>query len=1127
MHRLPGASRLPGVTRRSNRLRNVFIAFCAVGIAIVGLVFVAQNFLGPARYRAIVIGQVEAATGLPCTVEDAALSILPSPQLLISGLHAGNDAIKIDIGSITAKINGTALLKGQIEVPELIVDGLEAVLPEEFTGFESGGNQDNPAAVTTAASAGPGAHVISVSVPNWRVRRGDKLVAQGDIHVLDPLGDNAVFNGVAQIPGISPDATAKVDGTIQRGGGNFALEGKATLNNADLAQAAGRDEIKSAVLNAELGFNGTSPDDIAFTLDGALSASGAASLAGKVSGKAWWKDGEFTANDFTWDSPGLHVLADASRKAAGDVAVNVREAEAEKEGLALLLGLASTKNARISARKEAKLAIKDLLVGRAADGQLRWVRGDANLSGLDVDGASGPLVDNLKAKCRLDEGTLHITEATTNGLSVNGDLIPTEKGGITFNLAGSGDFGSPVIAAALPSSIAGGAKGKLTIKRASGTWTPGGALPANLAVEGGLENGTLQLKTDRFNDKISNLAVNFATDGKVVYAKAVADSETMGDLKFDGSHDTATQATQGTVTFSLNRLAAAFVPASSGADVARAMLAAYDGATYNISFKPPTSANDPGEFTLENKAVPPAKVVATLLLDPRNGVTPGAIKANFEVPFAPAAAALPQPATGEGTAAVVFERTAAGRFTGTADLTSTSLSVPPYLNKRAGQAVRLDVAGNAGDTWAMESLTLDLLGQTIALTPKGDGLVAPDLQVDLARLAPLFPEGSEASGGVSGSIGVAPVYANLRLTAVRVKTPSGLAIDEINGGLAYGTGSFRCEALHVMAYGSDFIVDGASNGSQWNGSLKGARADLNTLAAIRGVSSGTSATGSAPGGSGSAAGPSGTVEVALDEVVFRKATVDNFRAQVRFSPEEFVVDQITCAPYGGTANGNFTLNTPGGGTTGTAITHLSFNGVDLKILDDLSTLSDPRGMYGPATGAIDLSFPYSPTGNPALGVDGEVKVTAENGSLGKAGASGKVLAALRTAELAQLQIPSLRDKGLSFETMSTRVICNKGVLTLDHFDVTESTHTMSATGIIDFPSDAIDVTLRIQLLQNVRNVLGAIPLLDRLAEAGGIYIYFTGSALDPKVSAARIRPLQEIRQQGGGLINGVRGLLGR
>lgn len=1118
--------RLPGVTRPSNRLRNVFIALCFIAVLIVAAWFAFQRFLGADRYRAMVIEQIEAATGLPCTVDDATLSFLPAPQLLISGVHIGEDGVKVEITTITAKINGAALLKGQIEVPELIVEGLDAVFPEEYTDLaDQPAPEEAPDAVAAPAEA-PGANVASVKVPQWRVRRGETLIAQGDLNVIDPLGANAVFSGIAQLPGVSPEAAAKVDGTIQRGAGTFALDGKATLSNADLAQAAGRDEIKSAVLNAELGFSGTSPEDIAFTLDGALSASGAADLAGKVSGKAWWKAGEFTANDFIWDSPGLHVLADVSRKPEGELAVNIREADAENEGLSLLLGLISTKDAKISARKEAKLAVKDLLIGRAPDGQLRWVKGDATLSGLDVDGANGPLVDNLKAKCRLEEGTLHIIEATTNGLSVTGDLVPVEKGGVTFNLAASGDFGSPVIAAALPPSIAEGAKGKLTIKRASGTWNPGGALPANLAVEGALEDGALQLKTERFNDKITNLAVNFATDGKMVYAKAVADSVAMGALKFDGSHDTTTQATQGTVTFSLNRLAAAFVPASGGAEVTRAMLAAYDGASYDIAFTPPASAKAPGSFTLENKATPPAKVSAVLLLDDKKAVTTGAINATFEVPFAPAAAAMPVPSTGDGTAAVVFERTAEGRFTGSADLTSASLSIPPYLNKRAGQSVRLDIAGSAGDTWAMDRLVLDVLGQPIALTPKGEGLVAENIDLDLARLAPLFPEGSEASGALSGSLGVSPVAANLQLTAVRIKTPSGIAIDEINGGLAYAPGALRCEGLHIMAYGSDFVLDGAMKGTEWNGSLKGVRADLNTLAALRAARSGNDSGGVGSSG-GSTGGMSGTVEVALEEVIFRRASIENFRAQIRFSPDEFIVDQITCAPYGGTANGKFILSNPGGGSTGTTTTSISFAGVDLKILDDLSTASEPRGMYGPATGAIDLSFPYSPEGNPYLGVDGEVKVTAENGSLGKAGASGKVLAALRTAELTQLQLPSMRDKGIAFQTLSTRILCKRGLVTIDHFDLNESTHTMTATGAMDFPNDAIDVTLRIQLLQNVRNIIGAIPLLDRLSEAGGIYITFTGSAFDPKVSAARIRPLQEIRNQGGGLIDGVRGLLGR
>lgn len=1119
--------RLPGVTRHSNRVRNVIIALCMLVALLGGLLVAAQALLGGEYLRAAIVARVEAATGKPCALESASIALFPSPRVELNRFHLGQTAATINFARATATLSGAALLGGRIEVPEITVEGLGIMISE---GVPVWAAIEGPGNVSSDGSDGPkdlGITIGAVNVPNWRVARLEEVLAEGSLKVQDPLGANASFNGAATLPGLSPGATASVDGAITRGEGAFALSGKAALKDADLAQAAGREEIKSAVLNAELSFTGASPDDIAFTLDGALSASGAAELAGKVSGKAWWKDGTFTANDFTWDSPGLHLVADATRKSDGELAVNVREADAEGDGLSLLLGLGSTDALRVSARKEAKLEVQDLLVGRTPEGQFRWVKGEARLSGIDADGKQGPLADNIKAHCLLEEGTLRIVEASTGGLTISGTLVPAENAGMTFDLKGAGELSSPIIAAALPPSIAKGAKGKLTLKRMSGTWMPGATLPANFAVEGALENGALSLRTGRFNDEITGLAVNFATDGKSVFAKAAADSAAMGALKYDGSLDTATQALKGTATFSLNRLAAAFVPAGGGADIARAMLAAYDGASYAISFVPPVDTKTPGSFTLENQGSPPAKVTAALLLDDKRGTTPGAITARLEVPFAPAAAAFPVPASGEGTALVSFERTAEGRFSGSADLTSATLAVPPYLNKRAGSAVRLDIAGAAGDTWALESLLLDLLGQPVALTPKGEGLVADDLRFDLARLAPLFPEGSEAAGSLSGTLGTAPLATNLRFTGVRVKTPSGIAIDEINGTLAYAPGALRCEGLHVMAYGSDIVLDGAMKDGRWDGTLRGARADLNTLAALRGATSGSGSSAGGRGEGAAAGGLSGQIAASIDEVVYRRAVINGFKAVIRFSPEEFAVEEIACAPYGGSAQGAFVLRTPGGGSTGTASTQIQFRGVDLKLLDDLSTQSEPRGMYGPASGTIDLRFPVTPEGKPQLGVDGEVVISAENGSLGKAGASGKVLAALRTAELAQLQLPSLRDKGLSFQTMNARVTCDSGVLTVQQFDVAESTHTMTATGVVDYPADAIDVTLRIQLLQNVRNVLGAIPLLDRLAEAGGIYLYFTGPASDPKVSAARIRPLQEIRQGGGGLIQGVKGLLGR
>lgn len=1117
--------KLPGLEPNSKRLRNVYIALSAV--LLFGLLgwWAAQRIFAIDHYRALIVQRVEAATGMPCTIDAMALRFVPAQQVVLSGLHIGESDRRVDIAKVTADVNARALLHGVMDIPNLLVEGVEATIPEDWAAPEAKVAVEKP--VSDAATPQESARLLlgTVSIPEWTVKRGEAVYAKGTARVEDLLGTEGKFSAQTELPGVSPGAKADVTGTLKHAEGKYALEGKAALDNVDLAQFAQRKDLASAVLNANVAFSGTSQDDIAFTLAGTIATSGRADVAGQVSGKAWWKQGEFTANDFTWESSGLHLLADMSRKPDGELAVHVREAKVEGDGLKLLLGTASSKSLRLDPRDNAFITVQDLLAGRAADGAYRWVKGDASIAGIDVLNSKETMLEDLRAKCHLEEGVLHIVDATASGMHVAGDLSPAEKQGVRFNLAATAKLSNPAIAAYLPPSIAQGAKGELEFKRLSGTWRAGAGLPADLAIEGTLAEGQLKINTDRFQDTLSDLVMSFASDGKTIRAKAAANSGHMGKIAFEGSCDAATRATDGTVSFSMNRLAAAFVPSGGGADVAQAMLAAFEGKTYTVAFRMPQDAKTPGSFTIETKEDKLCKASAVLIDTPKQGVTTGEITADFEVPFAPAAQALPVPASGDGKAVIHFVRGADARFSGRADLSGASLRVEPYLYKRAGDALSVDIDGSAGETWKLEHLTLNALGESVKFESKGDGLAADQLAIDLAKLTPLFPDQSEASGSLSGAVATAPLSASLRLAKVRVKTPSGVSIDQLDGGLDYAPGSLRCDNLRVAAYESDFTLNGAMKAGKFEGSLRGDRADLNLLMGIGAAKGGGEGAAAKDKAGAKEQGLSGNADIALNTLVFRRATFEGVKAQVRFDATQFAVEKLACAAYGGTLSGAIIVDTPAG-APGRGSVKLAYDNVDLKLLDDLSS-AEPRGMYGPSTGSVDIDFPVGQDVKPYMGLNGDITATAKDGSLGKAGASGKVLAALRATEIAQLQIPSLRDKGLSFNTANVRIFFKEGVVTFDQFELSERTHSITATGAIDFPQDDMDVTIKIQLLESVREIVGAIPLMEKLSKSGGIYVYMTGSPFDMKVSAARVRPLQELRETPGTILHGVRKIFGR
>lgn len=1116
-------------------MRNIFVGIVLVLALLGGAWWGAQRLLGVDAYRATLIAELESTTGMECAVEHMTLHFFPDAHLLIQGVALRDARFHARANTIRVDLDLAGLLQGQRRLPSIVLDSLEIDLADALVTPDANETAPDASADTVTEAPAVDWQVGVIDLPSIRLVRSGEAMADAVVKITDPLGAAARFSGSATLPGLSAQATATLDGGITREAGAFALSGRADLRQVDLAQSVNRPDLGSALLNAALEFSGSSPQDIAFKLAGDIVAAGAADVAGKVSGQAWWRAGEFIVNDFTWDSPGLRAVADATRKPDGELAVELTEARASKTGLALLLSASAPEGLRIEARDGAQLAVTDLLVGRTAEGTLRWVRGKAELSGLDLTlpPPGAQRLEKIAAKAHLEEGTLvlELESASLGGFNVAGRVTPTGQSGATFQLAAKGDLSNPLLSAQLPAAVAQGAKGALELKRLAGTWKPGGGLPTDLLLEGSLNNATLPLKTDAFNDTFNALNITFTSDGKAIQAKAVAEATTLGKVAFDGKFDTVAQALDGTTTFSADRLAAAFAPPGLAATMTQALLAAYRDATYTVALRLPKDAKSPGSFTLEKSAAPTAKVGLVLLTDvKKGGTTVGEMSLVATLPFAPAAAALPWPAQGDGQAAISFQRSSVGRFSATADLAKAALTIPPYLAKASGAPLKVTLDGAAGEAWALERVGIDLLGQPITLVPQGDGFATEDLALDLGRLVSLFPAGSEANGTLMGRVVTQPFSAKLTLDEVRMRTPGGIAIERIDGDVDYAPTAITGSNLQVAAYGSDATIDGKIQDGRWQATLRGKRLDLNTLSALREAQTtpaprpGSEEYAASNASLGSVA--TGQVDIALDEVLFRRATLANVTTTLRLAPEETTLDNISCAPAGGSATGRVSIRTPGGGRSGTLTTTLNLQDVDLRLLDEIST-SEPRGMSGPCSGTIDLSVPYGPTAVPIMGVNGEVTLAARNGSFGKAGASGIVLTALRTTELAQLQIPSLRDRGLSFTSANAHVVCREGVVTLEEFNLAERTHTMNADGVIDFPGDTMDVTLRVQLLQTVRDVVGLIPVLDRIAQAGGIYVKFKGSPSDPKVSSARIRPLQEIRQQGGGLVNDVKKLFQR
>jgi len=723
-----------------------------------------------------------------------------------------------------------------------------------------------------------------------------------------------------------------------------------------------------------------------------------------------------------------------------------------------------------------------------------------------IEGASGGL--------RYAQGKLQLDGLRASGVALSGS-VAMEADRYVVDMKASGDLSSPVFAPVLAKSPISNATGAIAFEKIGITYSPTLGMVGPIVLDGKIDNASATLASPGFRDTISGLSSTFRMENANLLLDVTAQSQTLGALRLKGAVDTEKRAFSGDGAADIDRVVGAFTPAGAASDIARALFAGYAGSKFSLSLALPGDDGGDGRLEMSRADAPKASLRATLRRD-KNGIAAQAIEAATVVPFAPLAAALPTPATGAGNGSVALS-IEGERVQVSADFTAASLELPGYLRKAEGQALTLEARGTRGATGIQLQMgALVILGQEFRFVPHGAGFASENLDLNLAAIAPLLPNGGAARGRVTGRVQSEPPGASLRLDGLHWSTPQQVMLERVDGGLSFVSGAWGFEQLQVQAFGSDLTLNGSVVGGEWQGNLSGRRLDFNAVEQARLLLGGAGAGASAALDN---AAIRGNIKIALDELLFRKATLQNIATTAKLDAESVLFSDLRAGAYGGTVSGEVAILMPKNAPQRTRV-DIVYESVDLRILDDLSP-NDPRGMYGPASGAIQLTAPSGEDATPYMGLDGEATLRAVDGSWGKAGASGRVLAALRATDVAQLELPSLRDRGLSFQTSNARLLMREGVVTIDQFDLQERSHSLTANGIIDFPGDTLDVTIRFQLLENVRNIVGAIPVLKALSEAGGLYIHLTGSPTDPKASSTRVRPLKEIRDTGGGLIKEV------
>ncbi len=768
------------------------------------------------------------------------------------------------------------------------------------------------------------------------------------------------------------------------------------------------------------------------------------------------------------------------------------------------------------------------------------------LPGLSEDLA----LENINGRIGYANGKVAIDALSGAGFAIEGSVRPDfASRAFAVDLQGEIDLAQAPLAAFLPPNTVSGLAGKIRFNRITGTFGRAQGVPGDLVVDAALRDGALTLAPEIFDDVLSGVRGTLSSTAQAAGPRIDftlgAESKALGTLYYEGRFDPGSQKIEGALSLDIQQAANAFLSDAATRDLAAPVLEQLGQSTLDLTAHLPRPDAPGASLAFSRRGAPPISGQA-VFAPQGEGLALDSVSVSGDLPLAWIPEdAWPLPIEASGPAHIAFDATLPREtFTLEARLDDASLAAPPLLEKKAGVPLSIVLAGSAAaGQWAPQKILVAVLGEEIELAYANEIISAEDFAVNLASLAPLLPESFAPKGTLRGSFsGTTPPALALTLEGVGFALAPEVALDAIDGTVSYRDNYWSAENLRVQGADSDFTVSAQNTDGPWQAKVTGRKLNLNVLGAVQEAADAFfGSAGEADGGSrGETTAKSleeippiaGNATVALEQLYYQRGRVDDLRLEAEFSPTGITVKNFRCIPYTGMIRGTIFFAYETETAPASVDADLRFEGVDLRIVDHM-LLAEAKGVSGTANGVIDLRFPLGDTRDVYRGLDGHAAFAAKDGSYGRMGMATKLLTVLRTTELLRLKLPGLKDKGLVFDATEATLRMRGGRLEIEKFTLDSKAYAMEALGVVDYPADHMDVSVRVRVLEALSSLIGAIPGLrkavEKVKEHSGLRLRISGPPYDPKIQAfagdSTKQPAEDgVLKEEGSLGGGLRGL---
>lgn len=738
--------------------------------------------------------------------------------------------------------------------------------------------------------------------------------------------------------------------------------------------------------------------------------------------------------------------------------------------------------------------------------QATFAQGQVQLPSLHIEAASescsvsvfdrssgmftSPIV--IAGEARFEDGALQVERIQGPHSKISGTLTPDETlQQWTVSSSFTSDLSSPLWEFLQPAAVS-LRGGKMECTRLDGVFVRGSKTPEALMVEASLKDVEAVVESGAFKDvlKLPSVAVT-STMTEVTY-DAQGVSERFGPFTAKGTY--APEGSKVEAETRLRLAESSALPEEWREGISGTLLQALSDVPLRLYYGGPGTS-----LEITSDAPLSMKGTVTFSTAPAAGAPVG-IALNAAIPVAWLAPYLSERIAPIGAVSLEGKLNAVdGRISLLADMTDAALGWS-VLEKKVGFPMVLAFEGVwTGGRGRIAGGQLAAGGEHVNFVLRDGTLGVEKFDVDLGPLLPLLPEGAALVGRVSGSYAGDKNALALNFDGVHAQVSPALLPVAVDGGLEHRGAFWQAEEIAWAVGTSQGTLQLKKTSDNWQGSLQAQRIDASELR--KGYLDWATYRGEAPQDGTPPWNFDGDVAIAIDTLVWADAIMDNTRGQVHFSPGQLEARELVIHHGVGEITGEVTYVSARDGNPATAGTNLRVSDVDAVLLEGLF-LEKARGLAGLMKGQVHLTIPLIPDSRSLMNdLSGEILVEASDGTLGKAGIASKLLGALRTTDILRLRVPQLKDQGLSFKTLTGKVVIVDGVFQIEPFSLSDSAYVLETTATLNYPKDTADGSGEIQVLEGVTGIARKIPILGEAAnlvsKVFAVPFRVSGTARDP------------------------------